>query len=317
MRKSLAAFLSAFVCCFGHEGLAEPIKMLGIPEISESLVTINTNKTPKKELCRALNLQSGDYNLVGVLHLPTTPMPKDGYPTVVLFHGFRGSKIGGVTGFYRKLAYSLACSGIATVRFDCPGCGDSEGVAEEVPIRQYLRSGEDILSFVCRIPEVNSHRLGLAGFSIGCHTAFYLSGLYNPRLYTLKAMTVWAPVADGAALVKDIYNSITVSSSQMEQLGKELGFGPPPLVVCKGDVEDLLSIQDYITINSLPVRVNILHLQGENDTLVTMLHQRLFYNMAPSNMTFKVYDRTGHNVYASPHADTIVSDMIQHFVANL
>ncbi len=44
-------------------------------------------------------------------------------PLAVLCHGFTGSRAG--DGHFAPLAQELAAQGIATVRLDFPGCGDS------------------------------------------------------------------------------------------------------------------------------------------------------------------------------------------------
>ncbi|WP_117274770.1 alpha/beta hydrolase [Chlamydia poikilotherma] len=311
MRK-LSAFISLFFI-IANASYAEPIKIPGFPEIPDTLLIINKTKTPKNEICRAINIQSGEHNLVGTLHLPTTPMPEDGYPTVILFHGFRGNTVGGLTGSYRKIARSLAQAGIASVRFDMAGCGNSEGIATEVPIKTYLRNGEDILYTVTQYPEINPRRLGIAGFSLGCHTAFHLASFYRPNQFQIRAISIWAPVADGAILFKEMYEAVKNNTNIVDNLGKDFGFGPAPLLVCEEDVKDFLSLQDHIVLNSLPVRIPILHLQGLEDNLVSLTQRDLFKNTAPGNTEFKTYENTDHNLGSSPHLAVIINDIVEYF----
>ncbi|MEF9497038.1 alpha/beta hydrolase [Chlamydia sp. 04-14] len=315
MRK-LSAFISLFFI-IANASHAEAVKIPGFPEIPDTLLVINKTKTPKNEICRAVNIQSGEHNLVGTLHLPTTPMPKDGYPIVILFHGFRGSTVGGLTGSYRKIARSLAQAGIASVRFDMAGCGNSEGIATEVPIRTYLRNGEDILYTVTQYPEINPHRLGIAGFSLGCHTAFHLASFYSPKQFQIRSISVWAPVADGAILFKEMYEAVKNNTNIVGNLGKDFGFGPAPLIVCEEDVKDFLSLQDHIVLNSLPVRIPILHLQGLEDNLVSLTQRDLFKNTAPGNTEFKTYENTDHNLGSSPYLTVIISDIVEYFQSTL
>ncbi|AAP05356.1 alpha/beta hydrolase [Chlamydia caviae] len=315
MRK-LSAFISLFFI-IANAPQAEAIKIPGFPEIPDSLLVINKTKTPKNEICRAVNIQSGEHNLVGTLHLPTTPMPEDGYPMVILLHGFRGSAVGGLTGSYRKIARTLAQVGIASVRFDMAGCGNSEGITTEVPIGTYLKNGEDILNYVLQYPEIDQNRLGLAGFSLGCHTAFHLARFYHPKEFQIKAISIWAPVADGAILFKEMYEAVKNNSSIVGNLGKDFGFGPAPLVVCEEDVGDFLSLQDHIVLNSLPTKIPVLHLQGLEDNLVSLTQRDLFKNTAPGNTEFKTYEDTDHNLGSSPHLTVIIDDIVEHFLSNL
>lgn len=317
MKKKVLLLLSLLLLST-NTAQVEALKLPKLPEISDSLLAINTAKTPPYERCVALNLQSGQHNLIGALHLPTSPRPKNGYPAVILFHGFRGSKLGGLRGTYRKLARELARVGIACVRFDLAGCGESEGVCTEIPIRTYLKNGEDILhAVVSQYSEINSFRIGIAGFSLGCHTAFHLARIYSPNTFRIRAMSLWAPVADGGILFKEMYEASQKNTDTAVSLGENFGFDPLPLVICPEDVHDFLSVQDHIVLNSLPMSMPILHMHATNDNLVSLTHQALFRNTAPSNILFKTYADTGHNLDTSPYLKEILNDIVAHFQAYL
>ena len=58
-----------------------------------------------------------------VLDLPAD-MPEAGYPLVVFAHGFQGSKE--ESGAFTDVAKGLAEQGIASLRLDFPGCGESQ-----------------------------------------------------------------------------------------------------------------------------------------------------------------------------------------------
>ncbi|EPP34304.1 dienelactone hydrolase family protein [Chlamydia ibidis] len=308
MRKLSAFALFSFL--LSTSATVEALKVPGFPEIPDSLITINTQISATTETLTAINLRSGNHNLLGVLHLPTSTMPKEGFPAVILFHGFRGSKFG----IYKRISSALAAAGIAVIRFDMAGCGDSEGIPEEIPMHTYLQNGEDIVHAVAKYPEINAKRIGLAGFSLGCHTTLHLARFYSPSKFSLRAISLWAPVADGAILFKEIYKNINGSVDLANNFfGKDFGFGSAPLVLCSEDVSYFLSLQDHIVLNSLPIKVPILHLQGLNDTLVSLTHQSLFQNTAPGNVCFKSYERTGHSIDGSPHVDTIIHDIVKHF----
>ncbi|AHK63259.1 alpha/beta hydrolase [Chlamydia avium] len=312
MKKKVLTFISFLFLSTALQ--VEALKLPDLPEISDNLLTINTTKTPLYEKCVAINLQSGQHNLIGTLHLPTTPRPKDGYPAVICFHGFRGSKLGGLKGTYRKLARELARVGIACVRFDLAGCGESEGICTEIPIRTYLKNGEDILHAVAtQYSEINSFRIGLAGFSLGCHTAFHLARIYSPSKLRIRAMSIWAPIADGGILFREMYEVSQKNIDIPINLGEDFGFDPLPLVICPEDVHDFLSVQDHIVLNSLPVSIPILHMHALNDNLVSLTQQTLFRNTAPSNIQFKTYENTSHNLDSSPYLKEILHDIVTHF----
>lgn len=316
MRK--VAFLVSCLFSVAIGASAAPVRVPEFPQIPEDLVQIKTEVCPKQEVCLAVTIKCDDHNLIGVLHLPNTPTPEGGFPTVVLFHGFRGTKFGGLTGAYRKLGRKFAAAGIATLRVDMAGCGDSEGVAEEVPIETYLRDAQTILETVQEHPDLNAYRLGISGFSLGCHIAFELAKIYNPRDLNIKALSVWAPIADGGILLKELYENFSKhGEGDIISVGKDFGFGPPPIIVCSGDVDLLIRIQDHVTANSLPTKPYILHQQGIDDTLVSRTQQTLFKNTAPGRMTFISYPNTGHNLATAPDLDMILDQIVSHFQRTL
>lgn len=295
------------------------IPIPGFSNIPESLITLRETEIPKTEYCRAINVQSGEHNLVGVLHLPVTPQPENGFPVVILFHGFRGSKSGGIhesKPAYRMIAQKLSKMGIACVRMDMAGCGDSEGVRDTIPISTYLQNGSDILRAVSEYPEIDRHRIGVAGFSLGCHTACYLAS----RLYqncTIRAVSIWAAVADGGVLCKEMHDKIFSDNNFANNVGISFGFGPPPLILNGDDVSSFLAIQDHVLMNTLPSPIRVLCLHGTEDTIVSMAHNKLFFHGHSKNMNFIIYENTGHDIAASPHIQTIISDITSHFKTNL
>jgi uncharacterized protein len=126
--------------------------------------------------------------LVGILHLPTKANAKS--PAVLMLHGFTGHK--SETHFmYARLARILAGQGIATLRFDFAGSGDSQGDFADMTIKTELADARAAIRFLRKQKQIDSHRIGLLGFSMGGCVAALLAG-ENPDL---KALVLWAPVA--------------------------------------------------------------------------------------------------------------------------
>ncbi|WP_231881965.1 alpha/beta hydrolase [Candidatus Chlamydia sanziniae] len=299
------------------QAIAKPVQVPGFPAIPEDLLQLNTTVQPNHEICQAITLPSAGYNLIGVLHFPKTPQPSQGFPVVVIFHGFRGSKLGGIEKTYRRLALQLAIHGIATLRIDMAGCGDSEGQTEDIAMATYLQNSVDILQAIHRYPELNPHRIGIAGFSFGCHLALNLTRLYMPKILTIKSLSLWAAIADGGILLKELYSNFSQTTDLVGTIGQEFGFTGLPLVICPGDIESFLKIQDHIVVNSLPLKPPILHQHGKNDFIVSLIHQALFENNSPGNITFITYENTGHSVGSSPHRDKIIQEIVRHFMNTL
>lgn len=129
--------------------------------------------------------------LLGVLHLP------DGVaaavPGVVFLHGFAATRVEPHRMFV-KAAEELAARGLASLRFDFSGCGDSEGDFRDVTVPGQVAEAAAALAWLAGRPEVDPQRLGAVGFSLGAAVAALLAGSGAP----LQAVALWAPLADFA-----------------------------------------------------------------------------------------------------------------------
>jgi hypothetical protein len=125
--------------------------------------------------------------LWGMLHLPLeTRTPA---PGVLILHGFTGQRMEPHRVFV-LLSRLLAEEGIASLRFDFRGSGESEGSFDEMtPTREV----EDVVAaheFLRSRPEIDPSRLGLLGLSMGGMVAAL--SVAQPGL-EFKALTLWAP----------------------------------------------------------------------------------------------------------------------------
>ena len=112
-------------------------------------------------------------------------------PLVVLCHGFTGSRSG--DGHFAPLAADLAAQGLATVRLDFPGCGDS---AEPFTAYTLANMADDVESAITYMQATYSTtRTALVGHSMGGR----LASLYPAMKGGVAALVLWSP-ANGAGL---------------------------------------------------------------------------------------------------------------------
>src|ERR1035441_774266 len=101
--------------------------------------------------------------LYGMLHLPKGKGPA---PALSMFHGFTGNRFEPHQLFV-KTARRLAKDGIAVLRFDFRGSGESEGDFKDITVPGEIEDGRESLNFLSAQPEVDPNRLGILGLSMG------------------------------------------------------------------------------------------------------------------------------------------------------
>lgn len=111
-------------------------------------------------------------------------------PAVLLCHGFTGHKAEDGRLFVR-LARALAADGIASLRFDFRGSGDSDGDFADVTIERELEDARAALARLAAEPGVDPRRLAVLGLSLGSTVAALLAG----ERTDLAALVLWATVA--------------------------------------------------------------------------------------------------------------------------
>lgn len=104
--------------------------------------------------------------LCGALHLPEAEAPAQGWPSAVILHGFQSDRCGP----HRLLTLcsrQLARRGIASLRFDFRGSGDSGGDFSQATISGQVQDALAAAEYLRRQPHIDPQRVMLLGFSLG------------------------------------------------------------------------------------------------------------------------------------------------------
>ena len=64
--------------------------------------------------------------------------------------------------------------GYVTLRFDMPGCGESEGERGNLICLEQVQAASDALTFLAKHPNVEADRIGMIGSSFGAAIAVYV-----------------------------------------------------------------------------------------------------------------------------------------------
>ena len=95
----------------------------------------------------------------------TLPVGEGPFPAVVLNHGHGGSKDEN-TGF-GGIAAALAEAGIASIRMDFPGCGDSTEPFTENTLSNMIADSNAAKDYLVANYPVDADKLGILGYSMG------------------------------------------------------------------------------------------------------------------------------------------------------
>jgi len=205
-----------------------------------------------------LHVMSDGLAISGTLRTPEARS----WPLVILCHGLLSHKN---SSKYLQIAQVFAEAGIATVRFDFRGCGESEGLAAESTVsgrwrdlRQVMARAEELLGF--------NGRLALLGSSLGGYLALLEAG----RSPLIRSLSVWSTPSHLRGLERRLLAAGTMSPLFLEDLRRQ------ELLSRIGEVQ----------------RVLILH--GEQDELVTPSHAEAIFAAVKDPKSLQLFPATDH-----------------------
>jgi len=199
--------------------------------------------------------------VAGTLHLPDGPGP---HPGVIFCHGFTGNK--GETHFlFVKASRELEAHGIASLRFDFRGSGESDGEFCDMTALTEISDARRAFHVLAEQPEVDAARLGVVGLSLGGMVAACVAG----REPGVKSTVLWAAVAD-MGLMSKLF--ISENHSLLETQGwVDIG----GLKLGAGFFRDTAKVDPVAEIAASKSPVFIIH--GEADTAVPVSHAEKYF----------------------------------------
>ena len=127
-----------------------------------------------------VSFKSEGQRISGILHLPEREHP----PCVIASHGLQSSKN---SEKYIALGERLAGEGMAMLRFDFRGVGESEGRIEDDTVSRRIVDLGSAIGFVRSHPGVGN-RIGLVGSSLGGYVTLIRASMEKE----ISAIVIWA-----------------------------------------------------------------------------------------------------------------------------
>jgi uncharacterized protein len=215
------------------------------------------HKTEERE---SVVLENEGQKIFGIFHRPCTKGP---YPTVLMCHGLAGHKTGKFR-VYVHLAEMLSKIGIASLRIDFRGSGDSEGSFSEMTLESEVSDAVVALNYLRSRPDVDKSRIGLFGRSVGGTVALMTAKRSGP----IKSIATWAPLFDGEQWQNQwaMLQSPEISEEERWEMMKINGQVPGVKFF-----NELFSMRMEDHLGDLE-NIPMLHIHGNQDCVVTTQH---------------------------------------------
>lgn len=221
--------------------------------------------------------------LRGMLHFPAPT--KRLAAGIVLFHGFTGDRMESHWMFV-KCSRALAQAGLASLRFDFYGSGESDGEFREMSLRGEIADGRAAIAFLRKQAGIDPIRVGLLGLSLGGAVAAALASSVGA-----KAVVLWSAVAHTARLrdlVKQGGKKIAGKAGAMEFDAREIS---PRLI------EDVLKVEPIRHLARFKGPTLIIH--PEMDEAVPISHAHDFLQAAGADAKELAIITGADHVYTS------------------
>ncbi|MBA3816529.1 MAG: alpha/beta fold hydrolase [Parachlamydiaceae bacterium] len=205
-------------------------------------------------------LENFGQKIFGILH---RPIHVKNYPALLMCHGLAGHK----TGKYRLyviLAQMLAKAGIASLRIDFRGSGDSEGDFADMTLDGEVSDALKGLDFLEKDPYIDQSCIGLFGRSIGGTVALIAARRHGG----IKSICTWAPLYDTSQWEDQwkILNSIELSPEDRNCMMSINGQIPG-----HDFLKQLFSVKMEEELKGLESSP-LLHIHGELDNIINIEH---------------------------------------------
>lgn len=251
--------------------------------------------------------KSEGLKIYGLLTVPTTPKPKNGYPAIIFVHGYIPPKEYSTTGNYPTYQATLARGGFITFKPDLRGHGNSEGEAVSAhSSEKYVIDVMYAISYIKNHEDVDITKIGYWGHSNGGQIGLRVV-VISPDI---KAASFWAGVVGSYEDMLETYNhKISFLRNNNNPLIKEYGLPSE-------NPEFWKKIDPYSYLNDISAPIQLQH--GTNDSSVPIeLSRRLKEELEKLGKTVEYYEYPGDDHNIGNNSNTAWQRSIEFFEKNL
>lgn len=250
---------------------------------------------------KAVEIKSKNLTLRGMLHIPQNLSKK--IPIVVIFHGFCGNKMGPHFMFV-KLSRELERLGIASLRFDFAGTGESDGDFIDMTLTKELEDANNILDYVKSLDFIDNDKIGVFGFSMGGAISSILSG---DRKDDVSTLCLLAPAGNmHEVILSDYY----IGKSYKDFI-RDGYFDVEGLLVGREFVEDVRNLRIYERAKAYDKQVLIIH--GDKDEVVALSASEKYIDIYGETSELKIIQGANHTFDKKEWEDEVIESVAGYF----
>jgi len=260
----------------------------------------------KKEVRDWIVFENHGQKLFGILHKPAGKLHA---PIVVMCHGFGGNKAGRFR-YYVLLAEKLAEQGIASLRFDFRGSGDSEGNSSEMTLKGQIEDLHKAIDFIRDDPSIDPTRIGILGRSLGGAVAIKTVCQRND----IKSIALWVPLFSSQKWKEKWGKMQALAEGEKTELRYFNGHMPNKEFLLQFFSLDLR--EDLQKLSHIP----IMHAQGGKDLIIDGNHTQQYalnreHAEAETEMLF--YPNQDHDLCNIEELQKMIRDTAEWFKKTL
>ncbi len=239
----------------------------------------------KSEERESVTLYNQGQKIFGILHLPLVTTP---CPAIVMCHGLAGNKTGKMRQ-YVQLSSMLSALGIASLRIDFRGSGDSEGDFSEMTLESEISDTLVALDFLAQHPQINASRIGIFGRSAGGLVAVKAAA----RFKKIKSIALWAAIHNGDQWREKWKQAHSASITQEQRTNMMRFNGQVPSYEFFKQLFETQIVADLQTLAPLP----LLNIHSKSDETVSIENAYRYKKQrehASGKSDFVVLDHSDH-----------------------
>ena len=172
-------------------------------------------------------------------------------PIIIMCHGYGSSKN---SEKYIKLAKLFSEQGIASLRFDFFGHGQSDGKFEDFTIEKGLEDVENVYRYLVGSEFVDNIKIGIFGSSMGGSVSILTTSEFNR--FNIKSMVLSAPAIDYSSIGRDALEIKTFhEDAKKYNLYKKAGWIKCSTLIVHGREDDVVPLKQsekFLELLSLP-----------------------------------------------------------------